>query len=451
MTISATDSGILGPLFADPLVAATFEDAARVRAMVAVEAALARVQANLGLIPTFAAECIARAADDFAPDLGAIGADTERSGVPTIALVAQLRNAAGEEAAPFVHWGVTSQDIVDTAFVLQARDLADAFAARIAALTETLMVLADRHRATIMVARTRSQQALPTTFGLKVAGWLSPLARHHERLREMWGRVFAVQLGGAAGTLAALGDRGPDVAQALAAELGLAAPDTPWHAQRDRIAELADWLSLVTGSLGKIGQDLVLLAQTEVAEVTEQDDGKRGGSSTMPQKSNPVAAETLVGLARSNAALVSTAHQALIQEHERGGPGWQLEWMTLPPMFAHCGAALNHAGALIERLTVDTGRIAANLEASNGLILAEAATFALADHMTRPEAQALVKDACADVARTGSHLVDVLRDRTKAPVDWDALRMPANYVGAADRFVDQAIATARAAVAATRS
>ncbi len=450
MTISATDSRILGPLLADPFVAATFDDVATVKAMVAAEVALAKAQAKLGLIPSFAADCIATAAESFTPDLVTIGIDTEKSGVPTIALVAQLRKAAGEEAAPFVHWGATSQDIVDTAFVLQARDVVDAFARRIAALVEALAALADAHRATIMVARTRSQQALPTTFGVKAAGWLSPLARHHQRLREMWGRVFAVQLGGAAGTLAAMGDRGADVAQAFAAELGLAAPDLPWHTQRDRIAELADWLSLVTGSLGKMGQDLVLLAQTEVGEVRDHGGG-RGGSSTMPQKANPVAAETLVSLARMNATLLAAVHQAQIQEHERGGAGWQLEWMSLPPMLAHCGAALNHAAGLIERLHVDTARMTANLEASNGLVLAEAASFALADHMTRPEAQALVKDACVAVAENGRHLIDVLRERTQAPVDWDSLRSPANYVGAADRFVDQAIAGARAAIAKSRS
>ncbi|MEQ8818519.1 lyase family protein, partial [Thalassobaculum sp.] len=232
MTISATDSRITGPLFSDPDVAAAFGDAAAVDAMVAVEAALARAQVRLGLIPSFAADCIARAAETFEPDLDAIGADTEKSGVPTIALVAQLRRAAGEEAAPFVHWGATSQDIVDTAFVLQARDVVDGFALRLAAVAEALVSLAEAHRDTIMVARTRSQQALPTTFGVKVAGWLSPLARHLRRFHEMRGRVFAVQLGGAAGTLAAMGDRGAEVGKALADELGLSAPDMPWHTQR---------------------------------------------------------------------------------------------------------------------------------------------------------------------------------------------------------------------------
>jgi 3-carboxy-cis,cis-muconate cycloisomerase len=450
MTISATDSRILGPLLADPEVAAAFDDAATIRAMVAVEAALARAQARLKLIPSFAADCIARAAEGFAPDLDAIGADTERSGVPTIALVAQLRRAAGEEAAPFVHWGATSQDIVDTAFVLRARDVAAGFARRLAGVVEALAALAEAHRQTIMVARTRSQQALPTTFGLKAANWLSPLARDLQRFAEMRGRVFAVQLGGAVGTLAAMGDRGAEVARAMAEELELAAPDMPWHTQRDRIAEIAGWLSLVTGSLGKMGQDLVLLAQTEVGEVSERSDGKRGGSSTMPQKANPVAAETLVALARMNATLLAGVHQAQIQENERGGPGWQMEWMALPPMFAHCGAALGHAAGLVDRLPVDAGRMAANLDASDGLVLAEAATFALAEHMTRPEAQALVKDACGTVASTGTHLVDVLKARTKAPVDWEALRSPANYVGAADKFVDQALAAAKAAVAKVR-
>jgi 3-carboxy-cis,cis-muconate cycloisomerase len=294
--------------------------------------------------------------------------------------------------------------------------------------------LADEHRGTVMAARTRSQQALPTSFGLKAAVWLSPLTDHATRLEEIRPRLLAVQFGGAVGTLAALGTRGIEVMEALGKELNLAAPAAPWHVQRDGLAEFAGWLSMVTGSLGKMARDLILLAQSEVAEVRP---GAGGGSSTMPQKSNPVACEVIVTVARLNASLVSAMHQAMIHDHERDGPGWQLEWLTLPRMAVAAGAALNHAIAVIEELEVDAARMRANLDASNGLILAEAATFALSKHMPRPRAQALVKEACGEVAKSGQQLMKLLAGRTAAPVDWEAVADPANYLGAADELIDR--------------
>jgi len=234
--------------------------------------------------------------------------------------------------------------------------------------------------------------------------------------------------------------RGVEVMEALGAELDLAVPAAPWHARRDSLAEFAGWLSLVTGSLGKMAQDLILLAQSEVAEVRP---GAGGGSSTMPQKSNPVACEVMVTLARSNATLLSAMHQAAIQEHERGSPGWQLEWLTLPQMAVAAGAALNHAIAVIETLEVDAARMRANLDASNGLILAEAASFALSAHMPRAEAQALVKLACGEVAESGRPLMEILAGRTDAPVDWEAVADPANYLGAATALIDRLLARRR--------
>lgn len=432
---------LLDPLFSDPEVAHALSDAEAVRAMLAVEAALARAEAKLGVIPADAAAQIGRAAESLVPDLDRIALGVDAAGIPVVALVKQLRVAAGS-AAPYVHWGATTQDIMDTALVLQLRGVLDHLDAMHEQVIERCCAIAQRHRRTLVAARTRSQQALPTTFGLKAAGWLMPLVRHRERLAQLRPRLLMVQFGGAAGTLAALGARGLEVAGRLAEELGLAAPATPWHAQRDTLAELAGWLSLVTGSLGKIGQDVILLAQSEVDEVREGGSPGRGGSSTMPQKANPIASEALVTAARMNAGLLANMHQALVHEHERAGGAWQLEWLTLPQMAVYAGAALRHAVGLLAGLEIHRGRMRANLDASNGLLLAEAAAFALAYSMPLERAQAVVKEACGLAQSSGRHLVDVLRERVDIAVDWDALRDPANYLGATEALIDRALAAA---------
>ncbi len=440
MTVSPFDSEIHGRLFGDPEINALFSDEAALRTMVAVEVVLARVQARLGLIPERAADAIERAAAKFTPDLADIAAGTEQTGVPVVPLVRQLRAAVGGDAADYVHWGATSQDIVDTGLVLRLHTAFDLLSARLGRLIEQLAALADTHRGTVMAARTRTQQAVPTSFGLKTAGWLQALADGRDRLGELRPRLLVVQFGGAAGTLSALGDKGFAVMEALARELDLSAPPAPWHSRRAAMAEFAGALSLLTGAIGKIGQDLMLLAQSEVGEVTP---GAGGGSSTMPQKANPVGCEVMVTAARLNAALVSAMHQALIQEHERGGPGWQLEWATLPQMVACAGGALHHALAVTAGLEVHGERMRANLDASDGLVLAEAAGFALAAHMSRDEAQALVKEACRTVAKTGRPLMDVLAEMTDAPVDWAALSEPSNYLGVANELIDRILAAAR--------
>lgn len=445
--VGVHDSAFLGPLFGDAEMSALFSDAATVAAMARVEAALARAEAGLGIVPADAAALITTAVDGFAADLAAIGRDSERTGVPVIEFVRQFRahvnsTDPGGDAGQWVHWGATSQDIVDTALVLQLRAALVLIAGRLDATIAALAALADSHRGTVMAARTRYQQALPTTFGLKCAGWMLPLVRCRDRLPALRQHLLAVQFGGAAGTLAALGDQGVAVMEALAAELDLVCPPLPWHAQRDGIAEFGSWLSLVTGALGKLGQDIVLLAQTEVGEVDESAGGGRGGSSTMPQKANPVTGEALAAAARLNAGHLGTLHQAQIQEHERGGVGWQMEWATLPAMVVTTGAALGKAGALLQRLSVSVDRMRANLGPGDGLVLAEAATFALAAHMPRPQAQALVKEAARAVLADGGHLVDALRASTEAAVDWDRLRDPACYLGCNDVLIDRALAAA---------
>ena len=428
------------PLLGDAEVGAVLGDQARARAMVAVEIALANVEARLGVIDSAAAEAIEAALTGFAPDLPDLTRGTAAAGVPVPALVAQLRKQVGGDAAAFVHWGATSQDILDTALVLQLREALPLLERRLDATIAVLARLADEHRATPIIGRTRFQQAVPTTFGLKVAGWLAPLLRHRERLAELKPRLLVVQLGGAAGNLVAIGDRGVEVMAAFADELGLGCPAMPWHSQRDGFAELASWLALVTGSLGKLGQDVLLLAQNEVGEVRE---AEGGGSSTMPQKSNPIRAEALVTLARRNATLVGGMHEAMLHAHERDGTSWQLEWLILPDMAGGAAAALAHADALARTVLVDADRMAANIAAGQGLFLAEAASFALANHLPRATAQQLVKSACGDALSAGRDMIQLLAERTTAPVDWDQLRQQALHPPCADMLINRVLAAHR--------
>jgi 3-carboxy-cis,cis-muconate cycloisomerase len=427
---------IHGSLYSDPEIAALFSDEAEIRAMLRFEAALAVAEGKVGAIPRDAARRIAEVAAALVIEPAALAEGTASAGVPIPALVAALRSAVGDEASQYVHWGATSQDVIDTGLVIRLGDALGLIEERLASRSKQLAALARAHRRTLMVGRTRTQQAAPTVFGLKVAGWRAPLVRHATRLAELRPRLLVVSLGGATGTLAALGDKGFEIEGEIASDLQLGVPDMPWHAQRDGLVELAGWLSLVTGGLGKIGEDLMLLAQSEVAEATP---GSGGGSSTMPQKANPVGAEALVALARFNAGLVATMHHALITQHERDGAAWQIEWLALPQMVVATGAALLKAGALFDDLKVDAVRMRGNLDASNGLVLAEAASFALSDHMPRAEAQALVKEACGAVGESGRHLIDLLSERSDAPVDWDHVRDPENYLGVADALIDRAL------------
>jgi 3-carboxy-cis,cis-muconate cycloisomerase len=436
------ESEIYGGLFAPPDVKALLSDAHHVQTMLAVEAALARVEARLGVIPAEAGADISRAIETFNVDMAGLREGTISAGLPIPALVAQLRQAVGGDAAGYVHWGATSQDIMDTALVLVLRDVAARLNDDMAKLSGLLAAMAERHRGTIMLARTRSQQAAPTSFGLKAAGWRGPLVRHRQRLAEMEPRLLVVQFGSAAGTLAPLGERGIEIMAGLAQELDLGVPPLPWHTQRDNLGEFAGWLATLAGSLGKIGQDIALLAQTEVAELRESADPSRGGSSTLPQKSNPILSETLITLARYISGLVGTMHQSAVQEHERGGPGWALEWLVMPKLVIATSAAMTHAITLMENLQVDTQRMSANMAAANGLFLAEAASFALSEHLPRTDAQALVKTACRQAMGDGRHLMDILAGLTDAPVDWAALKDPARYIGAADALIDRALAEA---------
>lgn len=448
MSVSLFDSEIYGALFADPEVAECFSDRARVQAMLDVEAALAQAQAKLGMIPAGAAGRIAECAKAGRFDPAALGAGTAEAGVPVIALVTMLRAAVGPETAPHVHLGATSQDVLDTALALHLRAALRRMRPRLDTVVEGLCDVAEAHRGTVMAGRTHGQQAVPVTFGLKVAGWLAPLDRHRGRLDELSPRLLTVQFGGAAGTLAALGDRGLEVMDGLAAELGLAPCVMPWHAQRDAVAEFASWLSLLSGSLAKMAHDIILLAQTEVGEVAESGDPAKGGSSTMPQKRNPVVSEQIVAAARFNTGLLAAVHHALVHEHERATHGWQVEWLTLPQMTVATAGALMNAERLVGDLVVDPERMRENIERAHGAVLAEAVAGALASVMPRADAHARVRDAALAAARERRSLVDVVRETTAGDIpadalDWDRLADPASHLGEAGRIVDRVVSRAR--------
>ena len=439
MPFSPSDSSLFAPLFGDPAMAGLFSDEQFVRRLLEVEGALACAQARLGVIPALEAERIQAACRTLAVDMAQLSAATERDGFPIIGLIGQVRAQVGAPASDFVHFGATTQDIMDTALILQARAALELLEADLNNLVHRLAALADQHRHTLMAGRTHSQQALPITFGFKVANWLVPLTRHRQRLAEIRPRLLVVQLGGAVGTLAALGEAGLMVQEALAGELGLGALSMPWHTQRDNLAELAAWLALVSGSLAKMAQDIILMAQTEVAEVREAADQSRGGSSTMPQKANPRASEVVMAAARANASLLASMFQALAPEHERGTGSWQTEWLALPQMFANTASALKKSLFLSEQLVVDPARMQANVRASNGLMLSEALSFLLAQTMDRARARQLVREAGQTAVAENRHLIDVVRERVGAPADWPDLRDEGGYLGATQAFIYRAL------------
>lgn len=347
MSLSPFDHPFLSGLLGDAEIAALFGAEADLAAMLDFEAELALAQGNLGLVPAEAAIAIATLARGFRPDMAALAIATARDGVVVPELVTQLRAALGEPFANHIHHGATSQDAVDTSLFLRLKRAAAILDRRLASIIARLEALAERDGGRMVTAHTRMQQAGTLPVAAKLASWREPLARHRHRLAELGPRVFVVQMGGAIGDRAAWGDRAQDLVDRVAAGLGLAPLDRARHAERDGIAELAHWLSLVSGSLGKMGQDIALMAQTEVAEIAL---AKGGRSSAIPGKANPVAAEILVTLARFNAALLAGIHSALVHENERSGAAWTLEWMILPQMVLATASGLRHAEAVLEGL-----------------------------------------------------------------------------------------------------
>jgi 3-carboxy-cis,cis-muconate cycloisomerase len=445
MSVHPADSEIFGALWGTAEMRALFSDATHLQLMLDVEAALARAEARLGLMPPPVAEAITKAARVENLRIERIAESTREAGVPVPALVSELGRAAGEEAARYIHLGATTQDILDTALVLQMRRALAHLRRDLVTLARTLAKRASEYRDTPMAGRTHLQQAVPITFGLKCAVWASPLAAHVERLDQAAHRVLVVQFGGAAGTLAPLGANGMAVAEALAHELGLGVPDLPWHAARDTVAEIAALLGLICGSLSKFALDVTLLMQTEVAEVFEPHAAGRGGSSTMPQKRNPVAAEYIIAAARGVHALVPLMLTAMTQDQERATGPWQSEALVLPQCFVLCAGALAHALAISEGMTVDAARMRRNLDLGGGLIMAEAVATGLGPVMGRAAAHQALQRVSDRAITEGRTLAEALRDdaevrRHLSDEQIDRLTDPAAYLGSAGAFVDRVVA-----------
>ena len=425
-----------------------FSDRGRLQGMLDFEAALGRAEARAGVIPAAAAAPIAAQCRADLFDVEALARGSALAGntaIPMVKALTALVAKHDQEAARYVHWGATSQDAMDTGLVLQLRDALGVFDADLARLADVLAGLADEHKRTVLAGRTWLQQATPVTFGLKAAGALSAVERHRARLRELRPRVLALQFGGASGTLAALGTDGLKVAAALANQLKLALPDVPWHAHRDRVAEVATTLGLLVGTLGKIARDVSLLMQTEVGEAFEPAAAGKGGSSTMPHKRNPVGCAAILAAAIRVPGLVSVMLTAMVQEHERGLGDWHAEWDTLPEICCLAAGALAQLAQVLEGLELDPARMAANLEATRGLVLAEAVTMALGGKIGRLPAHHLVEGACRRAAAEDRHLRDVLEADAEvrkhlSAEDLRRLLEPANYVGLAETMVERALA-----------
>jgi 3-carboxy-cis,cis-muconate cycloisomerase len=447
--MSTSLSPFLAPLFSSPAMRAVCDDAAYLQHMLDFEAALARAEAAAGVIPASATGPIAKACKAEAFDLAALAEAATRSGNLAIPLVKALTAAvakADADAARYVHWGATSQDVIDTATMLTLRAAIGALLPDLDRAIAGFAGLARQHRDTAMVARTWLQHALPMPFGLKLAEYAAALHRSRARLKRLRAEGLALQFGGAAGTLAALGDKGLVVAEKLAAELGLSLPDAPWHTHRDRIAEAASVFAILTGSCGKIARDVSLMMQTDVAEAFEPSGEGRGGSSTMPHKRNPVAAATALAAAGMAPNLAATIFAAQVQDHERSAGPWHAEWPTLPTLQLVTSGALAAIVELAEGLEVDVARMRVNLDATHGLIMAEAVTFALAETIGKSDAHHLVEAANTKAIAGKQNLRDVLMADPKVTAHLSADKLaklfdPMAYQGASQALIDRLLAS----------
>jgi 3-carboxy-cis,cis-muconate cycloisomerase len=448
------------PIFVPDKFREAVSGRAWLQAMLEAEGALAAAEARAGLIPPDAAEAIASCckkgcdAGPFDPeDLGRKGRAQGNPVPPLVRVLTEAVSEVSEEAARYVHKGATSQDILDTAAMLVARRALDLLLIELDEISRVCARLADAHRGTIMAGRTLLQQALPTTFGLKAAGWLVSALEARRRLLDVHSSGLAAQLGGAAGTLASLGGSGTSVLEGFARELGLAEPVVPWHTDRARISELGATLSLVAGVLGKISLDVVLMAQTEVGEVAESPGEGRGGSSTLPHKRNPVLSVTAVASARRVQDLSGTLQAAMVGEHERAAGAWHAEWEALSDALALTGGAATATREALETLQVHTDRMRENLGASGGLLLSEHVTTIVAERLGRLEAHELVEAASHRTLASGRSLREellaepALREAL-SPEEVDAALDPACYLGSARVFVDRALALYRMEISA---
>jgi 3-carboxy-cis,cis-muconate cycloisomerase len=443
---------LLDELFRSPEIERVFSDAASVQAMLDFEAALARVTARAGVIPSAAAQAISALCHAELVDLPALAHAASASGNLAIPLVKQLTAIVAKEnpvAARFVHWGATSQDVLDTALILQIRRACELVFSDLDRLADALAALTEAHRCTLLPARTWMQHALPTSFGFITAGWLDVVLRHRQRFHALGENVFVLQFGGAVGTLAALGARGHEIAKLLADDLHLRLPDIPWHAHRDRIAEVATTYGLLAGTLAKIARDLSLHMQTELQEIREPSGEGRGGSSTLPHKRNPVSCAAILGVALRVPGLVSTMLSSMDHPQQRALGSWHAEWETLPEIVRLTGGALHHLAVLAPHLVIDAKRMRENLDLTHGLIFAEAVSMVLGEKLGRQPAHERVEAACRRAQAESRHLREILaseRDLSAllSSADLDRLFDPAKYLGAADAFIDRVLAASRA-------
>jgi 3-carboxy-cis,cis-muconate cycloisomerase len=445
MPATALDSLIFRDIFSTEAMRRVFSDEQRTACYLEIEAALARVQGRLGIIPEKAAREIESKCRIENIDLQKLKTQTERIGYPILGVVQQLVELCADGLGEWCHWGATTQDITDTATVMQIRAALGLIGADMEAIAAALADLARRYRDTPMAGRSNLQQAVPITFGFKAAALLAAFQRHRGRLRELCPRVLVGEFAGAAGTLASLGADGLKVQAALMAELGLGEPEIAWHTVRDRIGEVGAFLSLLTGTCGKIAMDVKLLMQTEVAEVFEPFAAGRGSSSTMPQKRNPVSSlyiHATAALVRQHAAAL---FEAAVADHERSTGPWEIEWIALPEIFLLSAGALAQTRALVEGLEVDAGRMRQNLDLTHGAIVSEAVMMGLGPHLGRQRAHDLVYDICREVAATGVPMLDLLarnaeisRHLTRAELE--RLADPTRYVGLAGQMVDRVLA-----------
>ena len=447
------DSMLYKDSFGTPAMREIFSDEQMMRKCMEVELALAHAQARCGVIPYEAALSIAQASRFELLDWERLKSETEVVGYPILPLVHQMVAMCGE-AGRYVHWGATTQDIMDCALILQLREAIHLLEIDLSAAREVLQVLARKHRDTVMAGRTHLQQALPITFGLKAAVWLGMLDRQQQRLLELKPRLFVGQFAGAAGTLASLGERGLAVQTAFMDELGLGVSVTPWHAARDNLGEVVNWLGLLTASLGKIALDVILLASTEVAELAEPFVKGRGSSSTMPQKRNPISSELMIASAKAVRQHAGLMMDAMVQDLERATGPWHAEWIAIPQSFMLSAGALHQAVFMLQGLEVDVQRMRSNLNLTQGLIVAEAVMMGLAPKLGRQQAHDLVYEACSACYRQGGMLFDHLYAmplvrETLSETECRALTDPGQYLGSAAEMVDRAIAASVAIQHAT--
>jgi 3-carboxy-cis,cis-muconate cycloisomerase len=425
-----------------------FCDQGRVQAMLDFEAALARAEARVGLIPQSAVAPISVACQAGHYDFAALGeaiAVAGNSAIPLVKALGKQIASHNAEAERYVHLGATSQDVMDSGLVLQLRQALELIENDLAQLGQILADQAQRYAATPLAGRTWLQHATPVTLGMKIAGWLGAVTRSRQRLIELKPRLLVLQFGGASGTLAALGDQAMPIAQALAEELQLTLPDQPWHTQRDRVVEFGAVLGLIAGSLGKLGRDISLLMQTEAGEVFEPSAPGKGGSSTMPHKRNPVGAAVLIGAATRVPGLLSTLFSAMPQEHERSLGLWHAEWETLPEICCLVSGSLQQALLVAQGLEVDAERMARNLDLTQGLVLAEAVSIVLAQRVGRDTAHHLLEQCCKRAVAEQRHLRAVLGDEPQVTAELTAAELdhlldPAHYLGQAKTWVERAVA-----------